>query len=378
MFAKHILSGIAVLLLTLSFIQQHVSGKEFISWENLQLLGAKGVPSKEHTYYFQGTLYMMDDTTSSGTLSETVKRKVKAIAVVEIKGEWDAAKGIATEQMDMTFDGGANVRIASEFKFSKDPWLVKDDNTGVVLDIKIGGDKADVFDFEKLIKGKRAPLSTEAKFTLETAKQFSEKRASQKPGESPGQIAGQWSSNMGDIAFNQNEAGVSGSLRFSNGAVAILRGNMEGSKFTFTWGIEGKELGGGLLVLSADGKQLKGNYSDKAKGTSGDFVLQRKGKIEVRNFQLQPANVTGKWKSNLGSISFKQTGDTVKGDLRFSNGAVAVLNGTVAKNKLRFTWGINGQQLGDGELTISGDKMDGTYTDKAAKSTGKFNLQREK
>ena len=378
MLPKRFLSGIGIVLLALAFSQQKVSGKELISWENLQLLGAKGVPGNQHTYYLQGTLYMMEDTTSSGTLSKTVKRKVKGIAVVEIKGEWNAQKGIATEHMELTFDGGATASIKSEFKFSKDPWLVKDNNTGVVLDIKIAGEKANVFDFDKLIKSKRAPLSTDAKFTLEIAKQFSEKRAAQKPAESPGQIAGQWSSNIGDVAFNQNEAGVSGSLRFSNGAVAILRGNMDGTKFTFKWGIEGKELGDGVLVLSEDGKQLKGKYTDKAQGTSGDFVLQRKGKFDVRNLQVQSDGVAGKWTSNLGPVTFKQTGDTVKGDLRFSNGAVAVLNGNVTGNKLRFTWGIGGQQLGDGELTISGNKMDGTYTDKAAKTTGKFALQREK
>jgi hypothetical protein len=67
----------------------------------------------------------------------------------------------------------------------------------------------------------------------------------------------------------------------------------------------------------------------------------------------------------LGDVSLNQKENTVTGELRFSNGIVANLHGTIVNRDYTFDWGIHGQQLGTGnlKLTSDGKTLNGSYVD---------------
>ena len=89
------------------------------------------------------------------------------------------------------------------------------------------------------------------------------------------------------------------------------------------------------------------------------------------------ANVSGDWSSNLGSVGFRQVGSQVSGTLRYPNGAVAAINGTIRGNTLSFRFSIAPGVGGTGSLALSGDgdRLRGRYTGTGGQS-GPFNLTR--
>lgn len=97
-----------------------------------------------------------------------------------------------------------------------------------------------------------------------------------KSGPSQRGLAGGWNSNLGPVRFIQTSNQVTGSLRFPNGAVAVIRGTVQGNRLDFGWGIEGKEIGTGVLTSIDGGRSWTGSYRDNSQGTSGEFRLTRK------------------------------------------------------------------------------------------------------
>ena len=97
--------------------------------------------------------------------------------------------------------------------------------------------------------------------------------------------------------------------------------------------------------------------------------------------ETRPLNVAGRWTSNLGDVLFRQSpaaGNAVTGELRFANGAVATIAGTIRGDTLTFRWSIGPDVHGDGALRASegGNRLSGSYTDRSQGSTGLFDLRR--
>src|SRR3990167_4842513 len=86
-------------------------------------------------------------------------------------------------------------------------------------------------------------------------------------------VSGNWSSNLGAVAFRQSGNQITGSLRFSNGAVASLAGTLQGRSLHFRWSVNQQAFGDGSLTLDASGNRLSGRYADRGQGTSGVFDL---------------------------------------------------------------------------------------------------------
>ena len=90
-------------------------------------------------------------------------------------------------------------------------------------------------------------------------------------------LSGNWDSNLGSVSLRQSGNRVSGTLRFSNGAVATLTGTVQGTSFSFRWNVPNSQVhGDGTLTASANGARLSGPYTDRSAGTQGQSVLTRK------------------------------------------------------------------------------------------------------
>ncbi len=375
------------------------SAGQRLSWSEVELVSASGVPDgATHKYAFRGTLVLTEISSQSGFsfdkgFSTTTSSRVMDTIFVQATGEWNRGKAVATEKMKLTFAGGQKAYLSSEFRFAKDPWLVAADNSGVVIDVLFNSDKSPVPDFPSLVERNREPLTVVAA-NPKLAVELSRKAATPPPPPPPApapdapravpqyDLSGAWTSNLGPVEFKQQGADATGTLRFSNGVVAVVNGVVQGDKFEFAWGIEGRELGRGTLTAYDSGQRLAGTYHDHAKGTTADWTLTRALRIVRTPLAIQPTptqhNLAGKWSSNLGIVEFTQQGDAARGQLRFANGAIAVINGTVQGQTLVFKWGIAGQELGHGSLTASqdGQHWSGNYSDLSKGTTQAFALQR--
>jgi len=193
-------------------------------------------------------------------------------------------------------------------------------------------------------------------------------------------VAGRWTSNLGQVQLRQSGSQVTGTLRFSNGAVAQITGTVQGDSLEFGWSITREVRGDGTLRATDGGNRLSGPYTDRSKGTTGFFDLRRAASPATTPAPraAKPLWVAGKWNSNLGPVEFRQTGERVTGTLRFSNGAVATINGTAAPDKLAFTWSIGTQVGGEGTLKLyeGGKRLAGPFTDRSKGTSGYFNLTR--
>ncbi len=88
-------------------------------------------------------------------------------------------------------------------------------------------------------------------------------------------------------------------------------------------------------------------------------------------------SLTGDWDSNLGRTSFVRTGDKINGALRFTNGPVAMVGGTLQGNVLDFTWHVPAGESAFGQVTFAadGNSGKGSWT-KPDGTTGSWNLKR--
>jgi len=91
----------------------------------------------------------------------------------------------------------------------------------------------------------------------------------------------------------------------------------------------------------------------------------------------QGVNLSGRWTSNLGAVSLRQSGSSVSGTLIYPNGVVAQLNGVVQGNTLSCRFFIAPGIGGTCTLAIGegGKSLSGRYTGTQGKS-GVFNLTR--
>ena len=95
--------------------------------------------------------------------------------------------------------------------------------------------------------------------------------------------------------------------------------------------------------------------------------------------QVRDASISGQWNSNLGAVALRQSGTQVQGTLRFQNGAVASIAGTVQGGTFTFRWFIAQNSRGGGTLTLdqTGNRLSGSYDDAIQQTSGQFILARQ-
>jgi hypothetical protein len=159
-----------------------------VSWSELQLVDASGVPNEpSHGYWFKGILALWHTKTTSSTslevsftpvkFSSTSGGVVDATIWVQGKGKWNEKTGEAEEHL--VFEGNdAAGKFASRMKCTKDPWIYP--ASCVVLSAQYKVSKGKNWDFPGMVQKWKRPL-TQPVVTLAAAESLSSKHKSAAP-----------------------------------------------------------------------------------------------------------------------------------------------------------------------------------------------------
>ena len=185
-----ILLGV-VLLLAMAIVFAFTPGAwgANLSWSEVQLVDASGVPNKPvHGYSFKGILKVYGTKPiESGVKVELNYSPVyyyesgggKVLyATIWVKGEgkWDEKKNEAEEAL--IFEGDAAGKFVSRLKCTKDPWIFP--TSCVVLSAQYDASKGKELDFQDMVKKWKLPL-TQPAVTFAKAEELSKKHAASSP-----------------------------------------------------------------------------------------------------------------------------------------------------------------------------------------------------
>jgi len=191
-------------------------------------------------------------------------------------------------------------------------------------------------------------------------------------------VTGTWQTTMGQANLEQSGSQVLGTL-LNNGQAYLVKGTALGNQLNLKLSINGNVIHSiENVVLASNGASGTGRYrSLQGSGLSSPFSMTAQaggagngggnsgGQGGGQGGPTPAYNIAGSWISALGPIKLTQTENKVRGELKFNNGVVAVLNGTIVNSDYNFQWGIDGQILGSGSLHLSQDMktLQGTYVD---------------
>lgn len=395
-----------------------------VYWKNLQLTSAKGVPNGDrHSYRMRGTFLVSDAPTTSwndsipllnsgGTSFTTMREQV----YMDVRAEWQADSGQATERITLTYEGGIQGTLESRFQSSVDPFLNRVQcvvtHSQIRCDVpnkqvtNANGVTTEVypyFDLTGLVRGGQRPL-TAGHVNLQQATHMSTNNTGTTPPPPPPasttslKVAGKWLSEAGRFDFEQSGTEILGTCLTRNNDVYLVKGRIVNDTLSLNLTESGKQrLVVENLRFDAARSELRGRYRKMGNhsGLSSPITLSRaivhipmtgtpsgsnQGTTSPQGNNGGNASISlaGTWQSNLGAVKLVQNGTNVTGELDFGNGVIAVMAGTLSGSTYQFTWGIGGQQLGSGSLTANqtGTALNGYYIDDRIGTPSNWSLNR--
>ncbi|MGD8351206.1 MAG: hypothetical protein PVI79_18310 [Gammaproteobacteria bacterium] len=191
---------------------------------------------------------------------------------------------------------------------------------------------------------------------------------------------GFWIKQLGStlIILNQENSNISGTF----GNAGRIWGKVVGDTISFDWFGGAGSTGVGEWKISTDGFRLQGSWTNHSRNSSGTWNLER---VDGNSVRLEPENqhapvstpppafdLAGVYTSNIHrmasadywcfnqkrnfSIELKQDKNIIKG--KFLSGITGEIEGTLIKNKVRFTWyTAKCSGLSEGEWTVSSDGL---------------------
>jgi hypothetical protein len=162
-------------------------------------------------------------------------------------------------------------------------------------------------------------------------------------GAAEGKFAGKWNTDYGLLTMTQDGNKVKGV--YYDGT-ASLEGTVEKNRLTFTYTEPGLE-GDGEFELAADGKSFTGKWRSKGGQTWNGWNGKLAGEVPA----ARQGEFAGTWETTYGVLILTQDGKKVRGS--YYNGQ-ASLEGTVEKGRLTFTF-VETIGKGDGEFVLSAD-----------------------